>query len=164
MTLHSPRHRPTPTRLTAVALLAACAAFGVTLLTGCAGSGTPDDAPSAGTPSAAGSVTASPSGQASSPSTPATSPSVRPKPSFSGPVVPPPAKDEITLTGTVQRVDIEGGCLVLRVGSKSYELIGGDPVVLQHGNQVRVVGILRSDMATICQVGPVLDVVSSQPV
>lgn len=161
MTL-SPRRRPTPTRLTAVALLASCAAFGVTLLAGCAGADSPDGTPSDGassTPSATASVT--PSASAGQPSS---RPSGRPKPSISGPVVPPPAKDEITLTGTVEKVDLEGGCLVLRVGSKSYELIGGDPVVLQHGNQVRVVGIVRTDMATICQVGPVLDVVSSQPV
>ncbi len=71
---------------------------------------------------------------------------------------------EVTLTGTVERVDIEGGCTVLRVeANKTFELMGGDPGVLKAGARVTVKGKVRTDMVTICQMGPVLQVISSQP-
>jgi hypothetical protein len=78
-----------------------------------------------------------------------------------------PAKttqNEITLTGTVEHLGIEGGCTVLRVDStnKVYELKGGDPQVLKVGTHVSVKGKIRNDLVTICQVGPVLEVISSQ--
>lgn len=71
---------------------------------------------------------------------------------------------EVTLTGTVEHIEIEGGCTVLRVeAGKAYELMGGDPNVLKVGTRVTVKGKVRTDMVTICQVGPVLQVISSQP-
>lgn len=72
--------------------------------------------------------------------------------------------NDITVTGTVDYADIEGGCTVLRVSSNvTYELMGGDRNVLKHGARVKVTGKVLADMATICQVGPVLQVTSSQP-
>ena len=72
--------------------------------------------------------------------------------------------NEITLTGTVEHLGIEGGCTVLRVDStnKVYELKGGDPQVLKVGTHVSVKGKIRNDLATVCQIGPVLEVISSQ--
>ena len=69
-----------------------------------------------------------------------------------------------SLTGTVEHLGIEGGCTVLRVDStnKVYELKGGDPQVLKVGTHVSVKGKIRNDLATICQIGPVLEVISSQ--
>lgn len=85
-------------------------------------------------------------------------------PSFQPSSIPPTKNQDITLTGTVERRDIEGGCTVLRVDStnKVYELHGGDPQVLKPEAHVTVVGKIRTDLMTTCQVGPVLEVVSSQ--
>jgi hypothetical protein len=75
-----------------------------------------------------------------------------------------PSAKEITLTGTVEHLGIEGGCTVLRADTnKTYELKGGDPQVLKVGARVSVKGKIRTDVVTICQVGPVLEVTSSQP-
>ncbi len=77
---------------------------------------------------------------------------------------PAPGKDEVTLTGTVEFVDLEGGCRVLRAeGNKTYEIKGGDPGILKAGARVTVRGKIRTDLMTICQMGPVLEVISSQP-
>jgi hypothetical protein len=76
----------------------------------------------------------------------------------------PAGKDEVTMTGTVEMVGVEGGCRALRVSSnKVFELKGGDPAVLKVGAQVTVRGRVRSDLMTTCQIGPVLEVISSQP-
>jgi hypothetical protein len=70
---------------------------------------------------------------------------------------------EISVTGTVERMDIEGGCTVLRTETETYEIKGGDPSILKAGQRVTVNGKVRTDMMTICQVGPVLEVSSSKP-
>lgn len=71
---------------------------------------------------------------------------------------------DVIVTGVVERVDIEGGCTALRVdANKRYELKGGDPAILKAGARVTVRGKIRSDLVTICQMGPVLEVISSQP-
>ena len=72
-------------------------------------------------------------------------------------------KDEVVITGTVEMVGVEGGCKALRDnGNKTYELKGGDPNVLAVGARVTVRGKIRTDLMTICQIGPVLEVTSSQ--
>ncbi len=77
---------------------------------------------------------------------------------------PTPGAGEVTLTGMVERLEIEGGCLVLRADTaKTYELKGGDPNTLKAGSRVTVTGKVRSDIMTVCQVGPVLEVISSRP-
>lgn len=69
----------------------------------------------------------------------------------------------VTLTGTVEIMGIEGGCKVLRAtDSKTYELKDGDPAVLKAGARVSVTGKIRTDLMTICQVGPVLEVASAR--
>ncbi|MEU7826837.1 DUF5818 domain-containing protein [Catellatospora sp. NPDC049133] len=134
-------------------LLLTGALLGGLLLTACA----PSEEPEVGS-----SMTPQPSASAVPPSTPGG----KPKPSMSGPVVPPPAKDgrPITVRGLVERVELEGGCTVLRADNgTTYQLMGGDPNVVKPGATVRISGRLRADIMTICQMGPVLEVDSAQP-
>jgi hypothetical protein len=91
-------------------------------------------------------------------------PGTAPTPSASvsaKPASPVPSGQQITVSGTVERDGVEGGCTVLRATSGPvYELAGGDPALLRPGAQVTVTGLLRPDVATICQLGPVLQVVT----
>ncbi|MEV4412603.1 hypothetical protein [Catellatospora sp. NPDC049609] len=133
------------------------ALLGGLLLTGCA----PTEEPEVGS-----SVTPQPSTPGASPSDfLPPSPTAKPRPGTSGPIVPPPAKDGtvITATGTVERIDLEGGCTVLRTAGVTYQLLGGDPAQLKPGTKVTVKGRTRPDMMTVCQVGPVLEVLSASP-
>jgi hypothetical protein len=126
---------------TQLRFLVAGALLTVTLVTACA------QAQPSETPSMSANPTASP--------TPRFEPSVDPAPS---------SNKEITLTGTVERQEIEGGCIYFRADTnKIFELRGGDPQVLKVGSRVTVKGRVRTDLVTICQMGPVLEVVSSQP-
>jgi hypothetical protein len=133
------------------------ALLGGLLLTGCA----PTEKPEVGS-----SVTPQPSAASPSPSgyLPP-SPTARPKPGGSGPVVPPPAKDGaiVQVSGQVERVDLEGGCTVLRTPSVTYQLMGGDPAVVKPGASLTIRGRVRDDIMTICQMGPVLEVLSAKP-
>ncbi|MBV1855664.1 hypothetical protein [Catellatospora tritici] len=119
------------------------------LLAGCARTDTGEPN---GTPSGEVGVTGVPSPGASAP-----------KPPKGGPSIPPPAKDEITVSGTVERVELEGGCTVLRTPGRTYQLMGGDKDVVKPGAQLMVTGRIRTDIATICQMGPVLEVISARP-
>jgi hypothetical protein len=74
----------------------------------------------------------------------------------------PPPPGQTTLTGTVEMAEVEGGCLVLRSGPTTYELMGGDPQVLRPGNEVVVEGKVNTGVVTICQVGPVFEVTSAR--
>jgi len=89
-----------------------------------------------------------------------TSPSLEPTPPQPSRV--PPSSGATTLTGMVEMSEVEGGCLVLRVGATTYELMGGDPAVLRPGNRVTVQGEVNPNVATICQVGPVFEVASAR--
>lgn len=96
------------------------------------------------------------------PTGPSSTPSSLPQPSPSAPAT--PDKGEVTLTGTVEVTGIEGGCTVLRVDTgKAYEIKGGDTTVLTEGARVKVRGKIRTDLMTICQIGPVLEVISAEP-
>lgn len=65
------------------------------------------------------------------------------------------------MSGRVDRAGIEGGCLLLRASAgQVYELAEGISDVLRPGAQVTVTGRLRPDLATSCQIGPVLEVVT----
>jgi hypothetical protein len=77
----------------------------------------------------------------------------------------PPTKPsgEITVTGQVEFLEIEGGCLVLRAGSQTYELKGVDRETARHGARLVVRGRVRTDLMTICQVGPVLEAIEARP-
>jgi hypothetical protein len=69
----------------------------------------------------------------------------------------------LTVTGQVEHVDVEGGCLVLRTEDRTFQLLGGDPAIITPGARVTVTGTVRTDIATICQLGAVLDVTSARP-
>ena len=70
----------------------------------------------------------------------------------------------LSVVGVVEKLGIEGGCLVLRADSgRTYELLDGDPSVVKPGARVSVTGAVRTDLASICQVGPILDVASARP-
>ncbi len=137
-----------------IRVFSAVALAGALLTAGCAGVADPSAQPNpsatsegAVTPTSPSSPTAFPgSGSSSTPGKPPT-----------------PGKDEVTLTGLVEIVGIEGGCKVLRAdGNKTYEIKGGDPGILKAGARVTVRGKIRTDLMTICQMGPVLEVISSQ--
>ena len=85
------------------------------------------------------------------------------------------------LTGTLELVGVEGGCLVLRVGDTQYEVLA-DPgaelavdtangVVADAsgtelaavGDEVTVEGSIDTGVATFCQVGPPLFVTAVSP-
>ncbi|WP_144119412.1 DUF5818 domain-containing protein [Catellatospora sichuanensis] len=140
------------TRTPLTRLLLTGTLLGGLLLTGCA----PTQEPEVGS-----SMTPQPS---ASGWLPPSSPPGRPKPSLS-PQVPPSAKDGqvISVSGRVERVELEGGCTVLRADNgTTYQLMGGDPNVVKPGATVLVKGRLRTDIMTICQMGPVLEVVTAQ--
>lgn len=116
-----------------------------------------------------------PSGQPTAPTAPATASTgaaVPTPPSRTGasvsasptPPVPPPASPlpGATLTGTVFRSDVEGGCLGLTGDDgKNYELlVAGDRSAVTEGARVRVTGRVRTDVATICQIGTPFEVTS----
>ena len=68
------------------------------------------------------------------------------------------------MTGEVERIEIEGGCLVLRANGKAYQLMGVDQQLMQPGKMLTVRGRLRTDIMTTCQVGPVIEVVEAIPI
>jgi hypothetical protein len=58
----------------------------------------------------------------------------------------------VTLTGTIKKVEVEGGCYQLTTDNgKNYELVGKFPK--RDGIKVRLGGEVAGDMVTICQVG-----------
>ncbi|WP_051366840.1 hypothetical protein [Hamadaea tsunoensis] len=124
--------------------------------------GGPTPAPTSSSPAATASGVPVPSPSGSGP---VVSPPPRTRPSIiKSPQIPPPARDQSTVVGTVVYKEVEGGCLGLTEDGtgKTYELVGGDHKILSAGARVRVVGILRTDMATVCQIGMPLQVVSAE--
>jgi hypothetical protein len=78
----------------------------------------------------------------------------------STPQIPPMAGDEITVTGVVEKSDVEGGCTVLRAEPNRVFELKGDYAGVGTGQKVVITGRLRSDLATVCQIGPVLEVIT----
>jgi hypothetical protein len=81
---------------------------------------------------------------------------------------------ETTITGTLAGdADLEGGCVWVEAADGRYEVqwpdgwqASADPVevrnaagevVARAGDELRVTGRIRSDVATVCQVGTVLE-------
>ncbi|WP_310415568.1 hypothetical protein [Chamaesiphon sp. OTE_8_metabat_110] len=63
----------------------------------------------------------------------------------------------IDLTGTIKKLAVEGTCYQLAADNgQKYELMGKFPKI--DGTRVRISGIPKSDMVTICQVGQPLQV------
>jgi hypothetical protein len=73
------------------------------------------------------------------------------------PVTPPPAKDQVslTMTGTVARAEVEGGCLVLEAARGRYQL-AGEVDGLRPGLTATVLGHVDDGLMSTCQVGPIL--------
>jgi hypothetical protein len=78
----------------------------------------------------------------------------------STPQIPPMAGDEITVTGIVEKSDVEGGCTVLRAEPSRVFELKGDYAGISTSQKVVVTGRLRSDMVTICQMGLILEVIT----
>lgn len=98
--------------------------------------------------------------------TPSVSPSESALPSTSPPASPggskTPGKDNtMELRGTVES-GVEAGCLILKAGGKTYNLIGGDQDVVKPGATVVVRGSEKPDMVTTCQQGVPFQVVEAR--
>lgn len=142
---------------------AAGAVLLVFLLTGCATAsdsrdGNAFDTTAGPTATPGGSMSPSTTPYSATPSGPSGAPPARTPSSSPGKGV-----GVTTLTGQVELRDIEGGCLVLRVGTTGYQLIGVDRQRARPGTTITVRGRLRPDVATICQVGPVFEVTEIVP-
>jgi hypothetical protein len=67
-------------------------------------------------------------------------------------------KNEIEAEGVVRFVDLEGGCWTIVTEDETYEPINL-PVEFQvDGLDVEFEGEIRTDIATTCQVGVILDI------
>jgi hypothetical protein len=111
---------------------------------------------------AAGDGTAQPDETAQSGGT--VSPSGIPPLPPSGRVSPPPGAGtgkntaaELTLTG-IPEEGVESGCVVMRSGDKLYNLLGGDPQLLQSGRTIIVRGRPNPGLMTTCQQGTPFEV------
>ena len=63
----------------------------------------------------------------------------------------------VNLTGTIRKLAVEGTCYQLDSDNgQKYELMGKFPKI--DGTKVRVSGIVKTDMVTLCQVGQPLQV------
>jgi hypothetical protein len=123
------------------------------LLAGCTNRPSADPTPPSAESSAG--VSRPPASTAGQPTSPAQTPS----PATTGASMP---SDVLTLTGVVTSTAVEGGCFGLRTDAKTYELLGGDRSVLTVGARVRVTGRVRTDVATICQIGTPFEVISAE--
>ncbi|MGH7525807.1 MAG: hypothetical protein ACREMX_03800 [Gemmatimonadales bacterium] len=68
---------------------------------------------------------------------------------------------ELRINGTVHFLAVEGGCWQLRTdGGRRYELRPDQAPddILQDGARVSLFGAIRDDLASVCQVGALLDV------
>lgn len=68
--------------------------------------------------------------------------------------------DETLGAGVIRSVQIEGGCWELRTEGEEYEVLNLEedfPSFAEDGLSVRFEGEIRDDVATICQLGPNLE-------
>ncbi len=66
--------------------------------------------------------------------------------------------------GTIEFLDIEGGVWVLTTAAgEHYALFRAPAALLQEGLEVTITGQIKSDMMTVAQVGPVLEVIHFSP-
>lgn len=66
-------------------------------------------------------------------------------------------ENELESEGVVEFVDVEGGCWSLRSGNEVYEPLNLPEGMKIDGLEVEFEGELRDDVATICQIGPVIE-------
>jgi len=89
-----------------------------------------------------------------------------PLPPTSPPSTPPKrggiSAGKLTLTGTIE-AGVEHGCLVLTDDrtKRRVNLSGGNQDVVKAGATVTVVGVIRGDMLSYCQQGPIFQVVQA---
>ncbi|MEN3304904.1 MAG: hypothetical protein V7603_1106 [Micromonosporaceae bacterium] len=110
-------------------------------------------------PGAAADGSASPSLPATSPTPPASSGS--PGPGSPPSIRPPSGGTELTLTGQVEQ-GVEPGCLILRSGGKTYELMSDNHTVVRAGAQVVVTGRVVTGMMSHCMQGQIFQVTSAR--
>jgi hypothetical protein len=68
----------------------------------------------------------------------------------------------MVLTGQIE-AGVEPRCLILRQGSDTYQLIGGDPAIVKAGVRVRVTGHVAVGVMSYCMQGRPFQVTSAQP-
>jgi hypothetical protein len=74
------------------------------------------------------------------------------------------AAGEVTLRGT-PREGVEHGCVVFAADDGvTYELMGGDRTLMNGESRLEVTGRIRSDLASYCQQGPILEVTSMRAI
>ena len=73
----------------------------------------------------------------------------------------PPADQSIGVDATVEFVSLEGGCWALRTGVGYYEPMGLPVGLRKHGQQVRVWISQAGDVASVCQIAPLVRVDSA---
>src|SRR5690242_10654472 len=67
----------------------------------------------------------------------------------------------VVLTGVIE-AGVEPRCLILRQGTESYQLIGGDPAVVKAGARVQVTGHVAVGIMSYCMQGKPFQVTSAQ--
>ena len=155
-------------RAGAVALLAAC------LLASCAGQPAATVGPSSTSPAAshgsAPATSGSPGGTVPGTNlpTPANPSATTPTPPSLPAAAPVPTSGtpgaRLTLRGTVE-AGVEHGCLVLtdRATGRRFTLTAGKPAIVKVGADLTVVGVIRTDLMSYCQQGPIFHVISATP-
>jgi hypothetical protein len=129
----------------------------IAVLAGCAAGSTGSGTASSGGPSPSGAVTATAPPSAAPATSAAPTPTTpAPRPTAGG-----PTGGELTLTGQVEQ-GAEPGCLILRSGGRTYELMTGDRTVVRAGAQVVVTGHVVTGMMSHCMQGQLFQVTSAR--
>ena len=66
-------------------------------------------------------------------------------------------RNRIESDGVVEFLGVEGGCWSLRSGNQVYEPLNLPEGMKIEGLEVAFVGELRNDVATICQIGSIIE-------
>lgn len=72
-------------------------------------------------------------------------------------------EEALTLEGTVEFVPVEGGCWSIVTGDRRYEPIGLPEAYERDGLQVRALVLPRDDLASICQIGQIVELLRIEP-
>jgi len=74
-----------------------------------------------------------------------------------------PLGPAVGVLATVRFINIEGGCWALQASNISYQPLNLPAQFKQNGLQVRVEFTRRDDYASICMIGPIIQISSIQP-
>ena len=94
-------------------------------------------------------------------STPASSGVASPTPSPAAPPSSSASVANVVLTGVIE-AGVEPRCLILRQGTDTFQLIGGDPAIVKAGARVQVTGHLAVGVMSYCMQGKPFQVTSAQ--